>query len=409
MSKIRVLAIPSDGHGVGKYRVLDPFKFIGNNHADEIHADIVMDLPDDDSVFNNYDVVVFHSFIHKVPVDRNLERISWLKNKGIKVVMDIDDFWNVDQRHPMYEQIRINKVGEMKVKLLKAVDYITCTTPTFAQEIKKRLNLKDTVFVFPNAIDENEPQFKPNPIKSDRLRFGWLGGSSHYHDIELMKQGIENIQNTYLDKTQFVLCGFDLRGSVNEINRATGQSKQRPILPHETVWSKYENIFTSSYKVLDEQYKSHLLSYREIDYPSDNVPYVRRWTQDINKYAMNYNHFDVSLAPLVDSFFNNCKSQLKVIEAGFHKKAIIASETMPYTLDLVSAVDQGKFIEKGNAMLVPERKNHKDWAKHMKRLIDNPNLVEDMGNRLYETVKDTYSLKNVCKDRVDFLKLIVNK
>jgi glycosyltransferase involved in cell wall biosynthesis len=124
---------------------------------------------------------------------------------------------------------------------------------------------------------------------------------------------------------------------------------------------------------------------------------------------MNYNHFDVSLAPLVDSFFNNCKSQLKVIEAGFHKKAIIASETMPYTLDLVSAVDQGKFMDKGNAMLVPERKNHKDWAKHMKRLIDNPNLVEDMGNRLYETVKDTYSLKNVCKDRVDFLKMIINK
>lgn len=409
MSKIRVLAIPSDGHGVGKYRILDPFKFIGNNHADEIHADIVMDLPDDDSVFNNYDIVVFHSFIHKVPVDRNLERIAWLKNKGIKVVMDIDDFWNVDQRHPMYEQIRVNKVGEMKVKLLRAADYITCTTPTFAQEIKKRLNLTNNVFVFPNAIDETEPQFKPNPIKSDRLRFGWLGGSSHYHDIELMKQGIENIQNTNLNNTQFVLCGFDLRGTVNEFNRATGQSRQRPILPHETIWSKYEAIFTSSYKVLDEQYKSHLLSYKEVDYPSADVPYVRRWTQDINKYAMNYNHFDVSLAPLVDSFFNNCKSQLKVIEAGFHKKAIIASETIPYTLDLVSAVDQGKFMDKGNAMLVPERKNHKDWAKHMKRLIDNPNLVEDMGNRLYETVKDTYSLKNVCKDRVDFLKLIINK
>jgi glycosyltransferase involved in cell wall biosynthesis len=289
------------------------------------------------------------------------------------------------------------------------VDYVTCTTSFFATEIKKRLGLRDNVFVFPNAVDENEPQFKPNPIKSDRLRFGWLGGSSHLHDIELLKSGIESTQNSYLNKTQFVLCGFDLRGTVTEIDRTTGQQKQRPIMPHETVWSKYESIFTSSYKVLDNDYKNFLTSFKEGDYPSMDVPYIRRWTQDISKYAMNYNYFDVSLAPLVESFFNSCKSQLKVIEAGFHKKAIIASETCPYTIDLVSAVDSGVFNDKGNALLVPERKNHKEWAKHMKRLVENPALVEDLGNRLYETVKDTYSLKKVCNDRVQFLKSIVNK
>jgi glycosyltransferase involved in cell wall biosynthesis len=409
MSKLRVLAIPSDAHGVGKYRVLDPFKFIGNNFNEDVHVDIVMNLADHDDVFNNYDVVIFHSFIHQVNHERNVERVKWLKSNGIKTIMDIDDFWTVDQRHPMYEQIKIAKIGEKKAELLKLVDYVTCTTSFFANEIKKRLGLKDNVFVFPNAVDENEAQFKPNPIKSDRLRFGWLGGSSHLHDIELLKSGIESTQNSYLDKTQFVLCGFDLRGTVTEIDRATGQQRQRPIMPHETVWSKYESIFTNSYKVLDDDYKNHLTSFKENDYPSMDVPYIRRWTQDISKYAMNYNYFDVSLAPLVESFFNSCKSQLKVIEAGFHKKAIIASETCPYTIDLVSAVDSGVYNDKGNALLVPERKNHKEWAKHMKRLVENPALVEDLGNRLYETVKDTYSLKKVCNDRVQFLKSIVNK
>jgi glycosyltransferase involved in cell wall biosynthesis len=408
MSKIRVLAIPSDSHGVGKYRVLDPFKFIGNKHSDEIHVDIVMNLEDNDSVFDNYDVVVFHSFIHMAPHERNLERIEWLKKRGIKVVMDIDDFWNVDQRHPMYEQIKKQNIAEKKVLFLKAADYVTCTTDFFANEIKKRLGVKN-VFVFPNAVDETEPQFQSNPIKSDKVRFGWLGGSSHLYDIELMKSGIEFIQNQYKDKSQFVLCGFDLRGSVHEIDRATGNVTQRPILPHETVWSKYESIFTSGYKVLDPDHKNFLLSYVQSDYPTMDVPYLRRWTQDINKYALNYNYFDVSLAPLVDSYFNSCKSQLKVIEAGFHKKAIIASENMPYTLDLLSAVDEGKFKDGGNALVVSSRKNHKDWAKHMKRLIDNPNMIEDLGNRLYETVKDKYALKNVCADRVQFLKSIVNK
>lgn len=408
MSKIRVLAIPSDSHGVGKYRVLDPFKFIGNKHSDEVHVDIVMNLEDNDSVFDNYDVVIFHSFIHMAPHERNLQRIEWLKKRGIKVVMDIDDFWNVDQRHPMYEQIKKQNIAEKKVLFLKAADYVTCTTDFFANEIKKRLGVKN-VIVFPNAVDETEPQFQPNPIKSDKVRFGWLGGSSHLYDIELMKSGIEFIQNQYKDKSQFVLCGFDLRGSVHEIDRTTGNVTQRPILPHETVWSKYESIFTSGYKVLDPDHKNFLLSYVQSDFPNMNVPYLRRWTQDITKYALNYNYFDVSLAPLVDSYFNSCKSQLKVIEAGFHKKAIIASENMPYTLDLVSAVDEGKFKNDGNALVVSSRKNHKDWAKHMKRLIDNPNMIEDLGNRLYETVKDKYALKNVCADRVQFLKSIVNK
>ncbi len=408
MSKIRILAIPSDGHGVGKYRVLDPFKFIGNNHSDDIHVDIVMNLEDNDSVFDNYDIVLFHSFIHMVPFERNLERIDWLKKQGIKVVMDIDDFWNVDQRHPMFEQIKKQNIAEKKVAFLKAADYVTCTTDFFANEIKKRLGIKN-VTVFPNAVDEDEPQFKPNPLKSDKIRFGWLGGSSHLYDIELMKSGIESIQNEYKNKTQFVLCGFDLRGSVHEINKSTGEVTQRPIQPHETVWSRYESIFTSGYKALDENYKNFLLSYVQADYPSTNVPYLRRWTQDITKYALNYNYFDVSLAPLLESHFNSCKSQLKIIEAGFHKKALIASETMPYTMDLISAVNEGKFNDAGNALIVSPRKNHKDWAKHMKRLIDNPNMIEDLGNRLYETVKDKYSLKKVCNDRVQFFKSIVNK
>jgi glycosyltransferase involved in cell wall biosynthesis len=109
---------------------------------------------------------------------------------------------------------------------------------------------------------------------------------------------------------------------------------------------------------------------------------------------------------LFESHFNANKSQLKVIEAGFHKKALIASNVKPYNLDLISAVDSGQFNNKGNALLVEANRNHKDWGKHMKRLIDSPNMVEDLGNRLYETVKDRFALKNVCKDRVEFLKTI---
>jgi glycosyltransferase involved in cell wall biosynthesis len=408
MSKIRILAIPSDKYGVGKFRVLDPYKFIGDNYSDDIHVDISFDAENNDEFFLNYDIVVFHTFIHQTNHEENINRIKWLKAKGIKTIMDIDDMWFVDQRHPMYHQIKSSKLGEMKIEMLKVVDYVTTTTSIFAKTIKDRLNVKN-VEIFPNAVNDEEPQFQPNPTKSDKVRFGWLGGSSHLHDIELMSGGISSTYNSFKDKTQFVLCGFDLRGTVTEIEMETGKKTNRPIKPLETVWYKYENIFTDNFSVLSLPYKSYLGSFTEGTYNDENEPYRRRWTMEVSKYATNYNTFDVSLAPLVESVFNANKSQLKVIEAGFHKKAIIASETEPYTLDLISAIDNGNLNSKGNSLLVNPKRNHKDWAKHMKRLIQNPNMIEDLGNRLYETVKDKYSLRKTCKDRVEFFKSIINK
>ena len=406
MSKIKILAIPSDKHGVGKFRMMDPYSFIGNNYQDEIHVDITYNADNNDNYFKDYNIVVFHTFIHQTNHEQNINRIKWLQSQGIKVIMDIDDLWFVDQRHPMFHVIKNSKVGEMKVDMMKLVDYVSTTTSIFAKTIMDRLKIKN-VLVFPNAVDETEPQYQINPTKSDKVRFGWLGGSSHLHDIELMSNGISSTYNTFGNKVQFVLCGFDTRGTVTEIEQTTGQQKQRPIQPLETVWYKYEQIFTDNSKVLSLPYRAYLSTFTEGDYDDINEPYRRRWTKEINSYATNYNTFDVSLAPLVDSLFNGNKSQLKIIEAGFHKKAIIASETDPYTLDLISAVDEGKFNNKGNALLVGTKKNHKDWAKHMKRLVENPNMIEDLGNRLYETVKDTYSLKKVCKDRVEFFKSII--
>jgi len=405
MSKIKILAIPSDKHGVGKFRIMDPYKFIAENYTDDIHVDITYNAENRDEYFLDYNIVVFHTFIHQTTHDHNKERIKWLQSKGIKVIMDIDDLWFVDQRHPMFHTIKHSKIGEMKVDMLKSVDYVTTTTPIFAQTIKERLGISN-VLVFPNAVNEDEPQFKKETTKSDLVRFGWLGGSSHLHDLELMANGISSIHNSYKNKVQYVLCGFDLRGTVTEIDQKTKQQRQRPIQPMETVWYKYEKFFTDDYKVLNPSYRAYLDSFVEGNYNDVNEPYRRRWTKEINTYATNYNTFDVSLAPLVDSLFNANKSQLKIIEAGFFKKAVIASDVQPYTLDLISAVDEGKYNDKGNALLVGSKKNHKDWAKHMKRLIDSPNMIEDLGNRLYETVKDKYSLKKTCKDRVEFFKTI---
>jgi glycosyltransferase involved in cell wall biosynthesis len=130
------------------------------------------------------------------------------------------------------------------------------------------------------------------------------------------------------------------------------------------------------------------------------------WTLPVTSYAKNYAKFDVSLAPIKNHMFNRVKSQLKVIEAGFYKKAIIASNVGPYTIDLKHCLKNGQFVD-GNAMLVDENRNHSDWAKYIQKLLQNPNMVKDMGERLYETVKDVYDLNKVTKDRAEFYKSLI--
>jgi glycosyltransferase involved in cell wall biosynthesis len=100
------------------------------------------------------------------------------------------------------------------------------------------------------------------------------------------------------------------------------------------------------------------------------------------------------------------KSQLKVIEAGFYKKALIASNVGPYTIDLKHAIKNGEFTD-GNALLVDEVRNHSDWAKNIKKLVDNPNMITDLGERLYETVSQRYDLNIVTKTRAEFYKSLI--
>jgi glycosyltransferase involved in cell wall biosynthesis len=402
--KINVLVTPSDTSGVGKFRSVDPHIMLQNLYPDDFHVDIDYEPKvNDPNFWKKYQIVHVHRNIGQ-NYDQTPNLIKTLKEMGIVVIVDIDDYWLPTKEHPIHSIILHDKIHEKIVANLKVASYVTTTTDLFANEIRK---YNKNVIVLPNAINPDEPQFKkPNEI-SDRIRVGWLGGSSHLHDLKLLDGFISKNGNDINNKVQYVLCGFDTRGTVTELDQKTKQRKQRPIKPEETVWARYEEIFTNKYQIINEDYKKFLLEFKEREFVSDyTLPYRRVWTKPVNSYAMNYSKFDISLAPIKNHVFNRMKSQLKVIEAGFYKKALIASEVGPYTIDLKHALKNGEFTD-GNALLVQDARNHSDWSKHIKKLVQNPNLITDLGERLYETVKDTYDLRNVTVTRAEFYKSLI--
>lgn len=424
--KIKVLIVPSDTQGVGHFRSIWPAQAMEKHFSDEVEVEI-NHQPNINNIkyFQQFDIVHFHR--HIGPYEGSAELFPKIQEDGTILIMDIDDFWEPPSTHPLYEIVKKDNLAGKITGNLKLADYITTTTSVFADYISKH---NPNVHVIPNALNMEHKMWNgESGPKSDKCRISWIGGSSHLHDLELMRPGFTQLwgNNDLTDKFQVVMCGFDTRGTITEIG-PRGERKTRPIRPEETIWCKFEDIFTSGYKgkVNDPEYYDWLNKikkpksgdYKDEQYDKD---YVRRWTLPLTQYGKHYDYADVCLAPLVDTFvehikhqkpdgsvkvqeikrrhvFNEVKSELKIIEAGMKKKALIAQDFGIYS----ELIEHGK-----NGLLVKNDK--KDWYKHMKKLIQEPEYREELANNLHEFVKDKYEITNVTAERVKLYKTLMKE
>ncbi len=409
MSKINVLVVPSDTvGGVGFYRSIQPHLYLEEHYPDDFSITIDANPKWDDlEGFKKYDIIHIHKGLF-TNMGAFMVAMAYFKNNGIVTVMDIDDHWRLGPHHPSYASHKRFNIAERIKNNFKIFDYITTTTPIFANEIKP---FNKNVYVFPNAINPRDERFTINRPESSKIRIGLIMGAQHEYDMRLLTGLTNRFDRDTLSKIELVLCGFDTRGTMKIIGK-DGSVEERPIKPDETVWFRYENILTDGYKIVSPEYKEHLMkALPDTDYEKvEDECYHRYWTKDINHYYQHYNNVDILLAPLETTDFNKVKSQLKAIECCFAHTALIASDFGPYQLDLINLFEKGGTInENGNAVLINENKNHSDWYKAIKKLVDNPELITKLQDNLYNSLHEKYDLKTVCAYRAEFYKTIINK
>lgn len=429
--KTKLLIVPSDSQGVGHFRSIWPAQALTKHFGNEFEVEInlgpnVENLP----YLKSFDIIHFHR--HLGPYELMEKTFSELKAAGVTLIMDIDDFWEPPTTHPLFQIVKQEKLSEKITKTMELSDYVTTTTDIFASHIKK---YNPNVIVIPNALDMNDKMWKSEvmPNQTDKCRISWIGGSSHLHDLKLIEPSMNLLHNnkSLEDKFQIIMCGFDTRGSVTEI-RPDGSRHSRAILPHETVWLKFEEIFTNKYSSVkkDEEYFKWLGKIKKEEYPGQyKTNYVRRWTLPLTQYGKHYDYCDVCLAPIegverykeikneqgqieisaesdprpgtVKSrthYFNLVKSELKIIEAGMKKKCLIAQDFGIYK----------QLLKNGETgILVSDNKD--GWYKAMRKVILEPEYREMLANNLHEYVKDKYELKNVTADRAKIYKEILSK
>jgi len=394
-NKIKVLMVPSDLAGVGHYRNIWPGQEINKKFSDKFTIEIDHS-PDFNNIdfFSQFDIIHFHRQLG--PFENQERLIKNLQDRGVVIVMDLDDYWMPSKDHPMYGAAIKERLAEKVTATFKMVDYVTTTTDIFANHIKK---YNKNVKIVPNAIDMSHPMWaQEDTRKTDRVRISWIGGSSHAKDLELLKNSMNILHNdsNLNGKYQIVMCGYDVRGFITEVDQNGNVVSNRKITPQETIWNVFESVFTDNYnsKFISEEYKKYLLKCENTQFKGFDVyegPYVRRWTLPLTQYGKHYNYCDVCLAPLAENTFNEVKSELKIIEAGLTKKVLIAQEFGIYK-DL---------IENGvNGILIPKSKNVRGWYESIRKVINDKDYREKLSNNLYDFVKDKYTLEIVTANRV---------
>lgn len=331
--KPKVLARITKYGGVDYHRVSRPMMHLADQG--EIELRFIYEEDDKKAMVNKGDLEWATHFIYarypNVAIPDPMF-ISFIKKFDLKLIVDADDWWELPDWHASKENYE-KGFKDVILNNLKLADEVWTTNETLKGYI---LEHNTNVHVIPNSIAHKDPQWshpKQKHLKVDgkkvfdkRVRFGYLGAQHHIEDLKWSKINL-------LDKLGF--CTGDL---------GEGQD--------------YGEVINAKYRLS---------------------------SMNPHEYGQLYSVFDVSLVPLMPSKFAECKSNLKLLEAGFSKTAVIATNTPPYGefADCVSYIEPGNDFNPVIDLMTKRR-------------------AKEMGKALNEAVQE-YTMDNINPLRLERL------
>lgn len=295
-------------------------------------------------------------FFNRIPLS-NIDKLEEFKANGTRIVVDIDDHWILYPHHEMAATWMKTKAHEQIQHCLSVADMVFTTNERLKIAAS---HLCNNIHVVPNGLPFDslyQPQFHPGlHIYSDRVRFMYAAGSSHLHDLSVIKPVMKRLgsDSDFRQRGEIVLAGYQHEYGQGAVN---------------SPWPKMLNII------------KHAGSYNTIGH------------RTIEVYMDCYNSADVALAPLEETTFNACKSNLKTLEAGCKNIPIIASNVEPYTQDR----------ECPGVILCSTTK---EWYEAIKMLMGDAKLRKDLGKELGEYVRKKYHIDIFVKQRIELFKTL---
>lgn len=269
---MRILAITSKQSGVGYHRIMMPLVNMKKDYC------LITDTISEETFEGKYDIVVINRMLANIKPD---QMIVWRKKYGFKLIVDNDDYWDLEPSHILYAHYIKNSIPDQIINWIQIADLCTCTHGRLADEIYKH---NHNVEILPNAIPYGEEQFILEKKDSALVRLFWSGSGTHGKDLEILRNPMKRIN-------------FPVRTIIAGYNEG-----------EKHIWDNMICAFTNGLKL-----KPTIYNYNPV-----------------TEYMAAYCDSDISLIPLVDSKFNSMKSNLKVLETASKKNPAIVSNVHPY-------------------------------------------------------------------------------
>lgn len=300
------------------WRIAEPFKFLRANgiDAEVIHTGIT------DAVVKDADVIVLQSCVDR----EGIALIhAYQKEQGKKLVMDEDDDMQASENNPHKIEHERHNVVEIKKITAGIADLITTTQRHLADKLKA---FNSHVAILPNSMDMERWDLPKLTNDSPFIRIGWFGSVTHKADIEMIAPALRRIMD------EFSMVRFFFMGDM-----------------------RFAELF--------EGYPVECMT---------AVPFDA-WPSRLHGLRL-----DIGLAPLEDTEFNRCKSNIKFMEYAIAQIPGIYSST----------VYNGRGGFDGNFGLICYKPD--DWYQALRSMILNESVREDIRNRAYAHVKNKYDL-----------------
>ena len=304
---------------VGWYRIVNPLEKMGANIA---IGTGLKSTPENALEFKEKGDIWYS----KISDNEGIDHIYGAHKEftGCKLVIDLDDDpRNVNEDHPDYRVLKEKE--DMRVRMIKLADHIVVATPLIKESIK---DLTQHVTVIPNAIDPKLWRMK-NKKRSEKVRIGWMSSGSHFSDVPIIQPVMDAILKKY-PHVEFHFAGM------------TWENTKQDRFYHHTGRAGYRD-FPRFYAKLG---------------------------------------IDISVAPLKDTQFNRCKSNIKWMEAAMLGIPTVASDVEPY-----------KCIRHSETGYLAT--STQQWIKYLSWLIEDKDLREKIGRQAKKEVMDNYTTDKV--------------
>jgi glycosyltransferase involved in cell wall biosynthesis len=274
------------------------------------------------------------------------------KKMGKRVLYDMDDdYWQVAKDNP--SQLVSNTMKDQYEGMIKEADALITPSKVLAKKFQKIF--KKPVFICPNGIDFKEYQERPH--KNQKLVIGYMGAASHWGDLTMIADALIELNRKY--DFEFNIYGMTNGAIDNEMCLYEMYLKDN-IKPEQNAFFATALNFYDKLKELKGRH----------------IPF---FLPKLHPSKLSECDFDIGIAPLEDTIFNNGKSCVKFYEYASVGTLTLASDIEPYKSEV-------NYRAKATTQ---------DWYRKLEKLIVDKDFREKLTKQQQDWVKQNRSLEAI--------------